>query len=224
MKKILSVITIISAAFFGTESVARAEVVVFQTQRSGVPFKSCMPMSLSENISAKVVGETGKGCEFDVEVKPAGEWVSVGGFFDSPPYAWGSDSYHNVSEGEFSFTCKNANFTFDDESLPSFVTITGQSDIPASSTGGPGKKYTLKIADNASASSFNMNFDMSTDCTMFGKGSNFSGAMTPVNVSAPYRDGCNKSTPIEINPREFAHTQTIRIVGTCGAPTEAVTP
>src|SRR3990167_5956383 len=119
-------IILILSVFFSMPEQLRAEIAVFRINRSTPEhpnFHSCMPMSLTENLSAKITGETGRNCEFDVELTPAGEWVSVGGFFDSPPYAWERDKFYSISKGDFSYTCKNSSYSLDTGSLPSYVQV-----------------------------------------------------------------------------------------------------
>ena len=221
------VLTALATLFFQPERTV-AEIVIFRKERSTAAnpnFHTCIPMSLTENLSAKINGDTGRGCEFDVEVRPIGEWVAVGGFFDSPPYAWGNDKFYTVKEGNYSFTCNNATYSLDRTNLPSYVQITGETDLPATDASGPGKKYALKILPPANeGSSFNLNMGMNTICTMTKQGGDFEGVLETVDVKAPYKDDCNKATPIEINPRKFTLALPVTIGAACGAPpTEAPT-
>jgi hypothetical protein len=65
--------------FFLSAKNVSAEVVVFRIGND------CYPTSLTENIATSQNGQPGSNCDFNIEVRPKGEWVSAGNYFDSPP-------------------------------------------------------------------------------------------------------------------------------------------
>ena len=86
---------------FSRSSPVFAEVVTFRDEGG-----TCYPMSLNETASVKVNGAAGPGCGITVDVVGGGEWVSTGEYFDTPPYAWGADTYYadkQISKSVFSF-------------------------------------------------------------------------------------------------------------------------
>ena len=191
LKKILifSVLAGIALAFV-IPQIALAEVVIFRIPGreyfSGTNILKgfCDPMTLSENLSARTVGTVGPDCSFDVEVKPMGEWVSTGGYFDTPPYAWVTNTFYTANGDDYSFTCKNAATTLNRTSLPSYVRILSESNIAATSSTGPGKKFTVKIDPSAAQnSSFNMDFSFSSNCEMIKKVASTPTTMSPVERS-----------------------------------------
>src|SRR3989338_8757461 len=136
-KKIILIFAAVFILNLLTAGKAVAEIRVFRTPRDdhysdGVQKGKCYPMSLTENISAKTVGQTGTACMFSLEANAVGEWVYAGGYFDTPPYAWGSDHFYNGDKGDFSYTCGNPSYTLDETALPSYVEVLDVQDIPGS--------------------------------------------------------------------------------------------
>jgi hypothetical protein len=189
-----------------------AEVVVFR-QPISQGYGNCYHVSLNENIIASTNGQSGAGCDFSVETRPSGEWVSTGSYFDSPPYAWNTDSYYTSGGLTASFTCTNLAFTLNKSNLPSYIQVTKEEDLPQNSTSGPGKKYSFSISGAASqGASFNLPFSFQTQCIM--KSQSY-GELTPVSGSS----SCGSLPQIEINPRQASLNYSITIGYPCGTPT-----
>lgn len=196
--------------FLGPKSVS-AEIVVF---REGTT--SCYPISLNENILATKNGQPGAGCDFNVEVRPQGEWVSAGSYFDSPPYAWGNDSFYTSGQLNASFTCGNPTFALDQSSLPSYIQLTKQEDLPADTNNGPGKRYHFSFAPAAPlGTSFNLGSSFQTDCQMKRQRGT---VLAPVSGGTSV-SGCMTRNPININPRKANLNLPITIGDACGTPT-----
>src|SRR3989344_5333801 len=93
-KLFISVLIALPALLFSVSTV-RAEVVWFRAPEPGDYYSGtdinkgyCYPISLTENLSTKVNGDLGPGCDFTVDVVAQGEWATAGYFFGTPPYAW----------------------------------------------------------------------------------------------------------------------------------------
>ena len=205
-------IVLVSGFFFLSASHVSAEVVVFRQLFTS--YGQCYPVSLTENIIASKNGQPGAGCDFNVEVRPKGEWVYTGGYFDTPPYAWGNDSFYTSGQLSASFTCTNPVFTLDQSSFPSYVQLTKQEDLPANTNNGPGKRYHFSFAPTAPlGTSFNLGLSFQTNCQMKKKGGVI---LTPVTKSSSQ---CKKQTEININPRKANLNLPITIGESCGTPT-----
>lgn len=207
-----------------------AEVIVFRTPSDdhysdGVQKGKCYPISLTENLSVKTVGKTGTVCTFTLEATAIGEWVYTGGYFDTPPYAWGSDHFYSSDKGSFSYTCQNPSFTIDEISLPSYVEVLSEQDVPGSSTASPGKKYTMAITDTAPQNaSFNVKLSYLTNCTMKLQGGLDGAIMKSVDPSDANPDHCGRGAVYDSNPRVANLTFPITIQGSCITPSPTIRP
>lgn len=208
-----------------------AEVVVFRMPLdefySGTNIRKgeCFPMTLSENLSAKIKGQVGANCTFDVDIKPLGEWVLTGGYFDTPPYVFGNDKFYDVNPGSFSFTCNSSAFSLDRASLPSYARITDEQEITGTLNEGPIKRYTVKLNQSApDKSSFNMNFNFSANCNMKEESGIGGGIMSPVDPLESSPDKCGRANVIEINPREISLKLPVKLTSSCLPPTDIPEP
>jgi len=223
-KKLLFIILpILLIGFLKTARPVQAEIVVFRITRDDPTKGTCNPMSLTENMTTRVVGNTGAGCNFQLETTVTGEWVTAGDYFDTPPYAWGADTYYNGGgAADFSFTCNQPTYDFGDTDLPSYVTLTREETITGTGTTVPvGKRYFFSVSNSAPAnSSFNANVYFETDCTMKKTGTDESGPMTPVRQTS---NACGSLPVIDINPRK-ENFQIPITIGTSCAPTSTPRP
>jgi len=223
-KKLLFIfLPLLFFAFLKSVTPAQAEIVVFRIARDDPQKGSCYPMSLTENISTRINGQTGAGCAFTLDVTASGEWVTAGDYFNTPPYAWGSDSYYNAGgNADYSFTCNQPTYTLNRTTLPSYITLTREENISGTGTTIPaGKRYHFAVSSTApSNSSFNTDLSFISTCTMKKQGGEFQGVMTPV---ARTSNACGQLPVITINPRKGSLKLPITI-GTSCAPTKTPTP
>ena len=98
-KRFISFLLALPAILF-TALPARAEVVWFREPEPGDYYSGtdinkgyCYPISLTENLSTKVDGDVGPGCDFTVDVVAQGEWATAGHYFGTRPYARSTASY-----------------------------------------------------------------------------------------------------------------------------------
>ncbi|MBL7159186.1 hypothetical protein ISS85_01810, partial [Candidatus Microgenomates bacterium] len=209
----------------------KAEQVKFRVREWGSassPRGDCCTFSLTENLSQTTSGKVGPDCDFVVDLCFLGEWENVGGYFDTPPYAWGGDHFYTSNvcppgDGyQYSFSCSSSQYTLNSSSLPSYVTLTGEQSVTCSE-GGPGKQYQFHVSDSAPTSgSFNLSFDFSSNCQMKRQGH---GVCDAVNGSCSSQ--CGQCPTITINPRQASLAIPFSITDICGpspTPTNSPTP
>jgi hypothetical protein len=199
----------------------RAEIVKFRYDEWGtatMPRGKCGAFSLIENLSQTTSGRVGPECDFQTEVCPLGEWGGAGGYFDTPPYAWGSDQYYSGPSGyKFSFTCDSPRYSID--SIPSYLAKQGEQVITCCG-GAPGKRYRFHMSSSAPASgSFNLSFSYSANCQMKRQGF---GVCDAINSSCTTQ--CGECPIVNINPRKASLTIPFRINDICLALTPTATP
>ncbi len=241
MKKYIFLILVAVGALFLVQyyvDKTSAEMVTFQIKPT-----RCRPISLSENVDVVRSGSTGRGCTFSITLTAKGEWVNTGGYYDTPPYAWGGDHFYTINEKagyidpdtglpdntvrnrDYSFTCSNPTYSIG--SLPSYITLTSTENVSGSGTDiAPGKKYTFQVASNAPTNtSFNIGTSYQATCNMI---SQQDGQLQPVieTNSASQNPGCeDRTSPININPRGTSNNYSVTISSTsCGSPTATPTP
>ena len=235
MKKLL-IIPLIIMLLGSFPTAAHAEVVNVRTPNIITErINRCSYVSLSENVDTKVSGSTGAGCTFTVDVRAVGEWVHTGGYFDSPPYAWGSDRFFSTqspqsSVSDFSNTCSVPVYSLDSSLMPSVFQLVNSSDLSSSDPlVAPGKRYSFKVKDTAIAGeTYNLDLSYSTSCTMRWKEGSNSGDAEYVEDGT---SSCVDLNTININPRTASSKYKISISqdsctpGTPDNPTSApVTP
>lgn len=229
---ILSFISFVLAMII-VPAAARAEVVSFRDPRETQVYQGtdinkgdCWKISLSENISAKINGDTGPGCEFSADVFLSGEWVFTGSYYDTPPYAWDEDVFYGLNtllKPQLSFTCSSPAYSLNSASLPSFVTLVKEENLaPVNTTSPLGKRYFFKVADNAPGTSFNIGLGAESDCDMKRKQND--GAIERMFPVDPGERQCGKAEILEINPREAAHTLKVTMGSSCVPPSPTSTP
>ncbi len=186
----------------------------------------CMVMSLNEQLTARVNGKTGTGCDFTIDVHAGGEWVNTGKYFDTQPYSWGSDKFYSDGKDKtFSFTCTNPAYSFNSTSLPSYIHITREEIIPGTAMDPPGKRYHLAVDLDAQANaSYNADLSFSTSCTMYMKEGSTTDELVAVENQTDY---CGKIPTVNINPRMKTLKLPIKVGETCAQqllPTLTPTP
>jgi len=215
MKKLL-IIPLIIMLLGSFPTAAHAEVVNVRTPNIITErINRCSYVSLSENVDTKVSGSTGAGCTFTVDVRAVGEWVHTGGYFDSPPYAWGSDRFFSTqspqsSVSDFSNTCSVPVYSLDSSLMPSVFQLVNSSDLSSSDPlVAPGKRYTFKVKDTAIAGeTYNLDLSYSTSCTMRWKEGSNSGDAEYVEDGT---SSCVDLNTININPRTASSKYKISI-------------
>lgn len=182
-------------------------------------------MSLSENISAKVKGKTGAGCAFSVDAMATGEWVFTGDYYDTPPYAWGSDHFYPGGNADYSYTCTQPDYSIDEASLPAYVALESVENIPATGSNPMGKRYNLSLSSSAPVTgSFSIPFSFETNCTMKTQGGNWTGVMMSVNPADSQPEACGKSQVIDLNPRGTTLKLPVTLGASCISPTPTPPP
>ena len=209
---------------FGAHPV-RAELVVFR-----VAYKRCIEFSLSENLSQKTSGKIGPGCDFYVDLYAQGEWETTGGYFDTPPYGWGGNVWDKAKYGRrktysVSFTCNQPSYTLDLNLLPSYLTKTGEEELPQKGSGfayPKGRRFKFHMSSSAPTSgSFNLSFSFSTNCQMRVKDGKVYDPAPAVRGSSR----CQSRPEININPRRATLSVPFEISDICGpSPTPTLTP
>ena len=215
MKKLL-IIPLIIMLLGSFPTAAHAEVVNVRTPNIITErINRCSYVSLSENVDTKVSGSTGAGCTFTVDVRAVGEWVHTGGYFDSPPYAWGSDRFFSTqspqsSVSDFSNTCSVPVYSLDSSLMPSVFQLVNSSDLSSSDPlVAPGKRYSFKVKDTAIAGeTYNLDLSYSTSCTMRWKEGSNSGDAEYVEDGT---SSCVDLNTININPRTASSKYKISI-------------
>lgn len=234
MRKLLLIIGMsVFVLWFGVGGVGakgkdKEGVVWFRRELFDKPDKSydrgaCWEMSLNENVVAKVRGEVGPGCDFTVDVEAVGEWVFVGGYFNTPPYSWVQDKFYLTDKGgPFSFTCSEPVYGLDPAGLPGYVQLVKEEPLPGEiPVKAAGKRYYFTTAADApTEGSFNLGLGFTATCEMRLEGY---GALTPVEVDRE-SGKCGEKKPIEINPRGAGLVLPVTINENCTLPPATATP
>lgn len=222
---IISILGILLVQQLFYTNAVKAEVAVFSYKNT-----RCRPITLNESIDATVTGVTSAGCQFNVNIRAKGEWVKTGGYFDTPPYAWGGDDFYQIDETEgyvdpntgladpdrnprivdYSYTCVQPTYTLDTTWLPSYVQVVSeQTDDGTGTTVSVGKAYTLQLDPSAPVgSTFDLPFRFTSNCTMYRRDGDE--ILELWNVE-PLTHHCQERAKIDINPRSAQRIYTVTV-------------
>jgi len=189
----------------------------------------CKKFSLTESLIAETNGQIGPKCDFTLDVRARGDYQSVGGYGDSPPYSWGGHDwieFYLAGPSRLSFTCDLPQYSLDESSLPSFIQLGKVEDISSSeSIVAPGKRYHFSVSENASTGqSFNIQSSFSSTCAMNEDRPGHFNVTTPA-PEKPHSSHCPSRESIEINPRGASKTIALALTESClDTPTPTLTP